>query len=380
MGAMQFQLLSLDPASHARRGRVQTPHGAIDTPAFMPVGTQGTVKTLSPHDLESLGAQIFLANTYHLYLRPGHEIIADLGGLHAFASWPHPILTDSGGYQIYSMAQIRRISEEGVHFQSHLDGSSHFLSPELAIKIQEPLGADIIMSLDDCTPYPATHEYARASMELTGRWACRCRKAHRSNSQALFGIAQGGTFLDLRKRSIELLLDLDFEGYALGGLSVGESKGQMYEVIGSCAELLPRGRPRYLMGVGTPEDLLECVGLGMDLFDCVMPTRHARNGSLFTRLGRLSIKNARYLKDQRPIDEECTCYTCRHFSRAYLRHLFVADEILGLRLNTLHNLHFYLDLMRRIREAIDAGGFPALKEQILSQLHSREETGEEATD
>jgi queuine tRNA-ribosyltransferase len=340
----------------------------------MPVGTQGTVKTLSPQDLESLGAQIFLANTYHLYLRPGHEVIAELGGLHAFTSWPHPILTDSGGYQVYSMAEIRKISEEGVHFQSHLDGSSHFLSPERAMQIQEALGADIIMALDDCTPYPATHDYAQASMEMTIRWAARGRKAHASNnSQALFGIAQGGVFLDLRRQSIEALLDLDFEGYALGGLSVGESKGQMHEVVGTCGELLPKERPRYLMGVGTPEDLLECVALGVDLFDCVMPTRHARNGSLFTRLGRMSIKNAKYAKDQRPIDEECACYACRHFSRAYLRHLFVADEILGLRLNTLHNLHFYLNLMRRAREAIEVGSFSEFKEGTFSQLRSREE-------
>jgi len=372
-GRMKFELLRQDQETQARRGRVQTPHGRIETPAFMPVGTQGAVKTLSPQELEDLGAQIFLANTYHLYLRPGHEIISQLGGLHAFASWPHPILTDSGGYQVFSMAQIRRIAEEGIRFQSHLDGSSHFLSPERAMEIQEALGADIIMALDECTPYPATHDYAKASLEMTGRWAARCQEAHRSNAQALFGIAQGGTFLDLRKQSIEGLLELDLEGYALGGLSVGESKGQMYEVVGACAGLLPRERPRYLMGVGTPEDLLECVGFGMDLFDCVMPTRHARNGSLFTRFGRMSIKNTKYVKDPRPIDEKCACYACQHFSRAYLRHLFLADEILALRLNTLHNLHFYLTLMRGAREAIEGGSFLSFKERTLSQLRSREE-------
>lgn len=376
---MDFQLISLDRMSHARRGRIQTSHGCIETPAFMPVGTQGTVKTLSPQDLETLGVEIFLANTYHLYLRPGHETISQLGGLHAFSSWPHPILTDSGGYQVFSMAQIRRISEEGVYFQSHLDGSSHFLSPEKAMEIQEALGADIIMTLDECTPYPTTHDYAEASMQMTSRWAARCLQAHRSNSQSLFAIAQGSTYLDLRERSIENLMELDFKGYALGGLSVGESKGQMYEVVEACANLLPSDRPRHLMGVGTPEDLLECVGFGMDLFDCVMPTRHARNGSLFTRFGRVSIKNVKYSKDQRPVDEECTCYTCRSFSRAYLRHLFLADEILGLRLNTLHNLHFYQDLMRKIREAIVKGSFLSLRERVLSQLRSREEEGCEAS-
>ncbi len=375
---MKFQSLSFDPTSHARRGRIETSHGVIETPVFMPVGTQGSVKTLSPQDLEDLGVEIFLANTYHLYLRPGHEIISELGGLHGFSSWPRPILTDSGGYQVYSMAQIRKISEEGVHFQSHLDGSSHFLSPERAIEIQEALGADIIMALDECTPYPVTHDLAEASMELTRRWAQRCREAHRSSSQSLFGIAQGGTFLDLRKRSIGGLLELDFDGYALGGLSVGESKGQMYEVVQACADLLPADRPRYLMGVGTPEDLLECVGLGMDLFDCVMPTRHARNGSLFTRFGRLSIKNQKYARDKGPIDGECACYTCQNFSRAYLRHLFIADEILGLRLNTLHNLHFYMELMRSAREAIGAGSFSAFQERALSTLrYGEEEKGEE---
>ena len=369
---MEFQLTISDQTTRGRRGRVKTPHGTIETPAFMPVGTQGTVKTLSPRDLEALGAQIFLANTYHLYLRPGPEIICQLGGLHSFASWPHPILTDSGGYQIFSMSQIRRITEEGVHFRSHLDGSSHFLSPEKAIQVQEALGADIIMALDECTPYPATRDYAETSMEMTSRWAKRCQEAHQRNAQSLFGIAQGGTYLDLRRRSIADLAELDFDGYALGGLSVGESKSQMYEVVEACTDLLPEDRPRYLMGVGTPEDLLECVGLGVDLFDCVMPTRHARNGSLFTRFGRVSIKNARYAKDPQPIDEECTCYTCRNFSRAYLRHLFLADEILGLRLNTLHNLHFYLDLMRGVREALEGGSFLSHKERALAQLRSRE--------
>jgi queuine tRNA-ribosyltransferase len=370
---MRFQLLARDPSSRARRGRIETSHGVIDTPAFMPVGTQGTVKTLSPQDLENLGVQIFLANTYHLYLRPGHQVVAELGGLHSFASWPHPILTDSGGYQVYSLAQIRRISEEGVYFQSHLDGSTHFLSPEKAMEIQEALGADIIMTLDECTPYPTTPEYARASMEMTTRWAARCRQAHRRNQQSLFAVAQGSVFLDLRRECIQRLLDLGFEGYALGGLSVGESKSQLYEVVEGCAELLPADTPRYLMGVGTPEDLLECIALGMDLFDCVMPTRHARNGSLFTRFGRLSIKNAKYLKDPRPLDEGCPCYTCQHFSRAYLRHLFLADEILGLRLNTLHNLHFYLDLMRQARQAIEGGYFSRFKEDVLADLRSRPE-------
>ncbi|HEU5394026.1 MAG TPA: tRNA guanosine(34) transglycosylase Tgt, partial [Candidatus Methylomirabilis sp.] len=329
---------------------------------------QATVKTLSPRDLEEEGVELVLCNTYHLSLRPGAETIAALGGLHRFMAWPHPLLTDSGGYQVFSMAELRRISEEGVTFRSHLDGSSHALSPERAIAIQEALGADVIMAFDDCTPYPATADQARASLELTLRWAERCLKARTRPDQALFGIVQGSVYPELREEAAARLTGLPFDGYAIGGLSVGESKGQMQAVLRVTAPRLPAESPRYLMGVGTPEDLLLGIAAGVDMFDCVMPTRHGRTGSLFTRQGRLSIKAAEYARDERPVDPECGCYTCRTFSRAYLRHLFAVDETLGLRLNTLHNLHYYVTLMAEARGALAEGTFAKFLDERLAAL------------
>jgi queuine tRNA-ribosyltransferase len=349
----------------ARRGVVHTPHGAIETPAFMPVGTQGAVKALTQRDLESLGAEIILANTYHLYLRPGAERIGRLGGLHRFIGWDKPILTDSGGYQVFSLAARRKVEEEGVTFRSHLDGGEHRLTPESAVDIQARLGSDIAMVLDECLEHPVAHDRARASLERTVRWARRSRehflRVMASDSrdiegarprQAQFGIIQGGTFPELRRQSVEQTIDVGFEAYAIGGLSVGEPISVMYDITEQTARLLPSDRPRYLMGAGTPADLVESVVRGVDMLDCVLPTRNARNGQLFTSTGRLNIKNAEYAEDSRPVDEGCICYTCRNFSRAYLRHLFHAGEMTSGTLNTLHNLHFYLDTMRRIREAI----------------------------
>ncbi|MBI2080789.1 MAG: tRNA guanosine(34) transglycosylase Tgt [candidate division NC10 bacterium] len=361
-----FEVLATDPDTGARRGRLATPHGTVESPVFIPCGTQATVKTLSPRDLEEEGVELILCNTYHLSLRPGAETIAALGGLHRFMAWPRALLTDSGGYQVFSMAELRRITEEGVHFRSHLDGSSHTLTPEGAIAIQEGLGADIVMAFDDCTPYPATPDQARASLELTLRWAERCLAARTRADQALFGIVQGSVFPDLRAEAADRLTALPFDGYAIGGLSVGESKGQMLGVLRHTAPRLPAERPRYLMGIGTPEDLLLGIAAGIDMFDCVMPTRHGRTGSLFTRQGRLSIKAAEYARDARPVDPECACYTCRTFSRAYLRHLFVADETLGLRLNTLHNVHFYLTLMAEARQALVEGTFAKFLDDRLT--------------
>jgi queuine tRNA-ribosyltransferase len=355
MMPFSFDVLVQDQHTRARIGRIRTPHGELTTPAFMPVGTQATVKTVTPEELLACRAEIVLANTYHLYLRPGHTLIQDLGGLHHFMHWDRPILTDSGGFQVYSLARLRKLSEEGVLFQSHLNGSRHLLTPEKAVEIQESLGSDIAMVLDECVPYPATYDYARSSQELTTRWARRAAAARRRPEQALFGIVQGGMYADLRQKSAEDLVELDFQGYALGGFCVGETKGLMYDLIGQTAAYLPADKPRYLMGVGMPSDLLEAVKLGIDMFDCVLPTRNARNGYLFTRQGKLIIKNARYAKDMRPIDPECLCYTCQRYSRAYLRHLFVAEEILGPRLNTIHNLHYYMDVMHTIRTAIVEG-------------------------
>jgi queuine tRNA-ribosyltransferase len=318
----------------------------------MPVGTQATVKTLTPEEVREVGAEIVLANTYHLYLRPGHNLIRDMGGLHAFMHWDGPILTDSGGFQVFSHSKLRKIREDGVIFQSHIDGSRHEITPEFAIEIQEALGADIIMAFDECTPYPATRDYARQSMDLTVRWALRCKRGKEREDQALFGIVQGGMFPDLRRACTEELVEIGFDGYALGGLSVGETKPMMYEMVEASEPFMPEEKPRYLMGVGKPEDLVEGVIRGIDLFDCVMPTRNARNGFLFTRRGRLVIKNAVNAGQKGPIDSECSCYTCRHYSLAYLRHLFMAGEILALRLNTVHNLHFYLNLMEELRLAI----------------------------
>jgi queuine tRNA-ribosyltransferase len=369
---------------HARAGVMTTPHGAVETPAFMPVGTQGAVKAMTVRTLEEAGARIILGNTYHLWLRPGAELIARRGGLHRFNGWPGPILTDSGGYQVFSLAARRKLDETGVWFRSHLDGSAHHLTPERAVDIQALLGSDIAMVLDECPPHPSTREAIRASLQLTTRWAGRARlrlEAVRAggpelpvptnDGQAQFGIVQGGVFTDLRAESADQLVAMDFDGYAIGGLSVGEPTHLMYEVVGATTPRLPAGKPRYLMGVGTPADLLENVDRGVDLFDCVLPTRNARNGQLLTRFGPLNVKNARFAEDDLPPDPECGCYTCRNFSRAYLRHLFVAGEMTASILNTIHNLAFYLDTMRLIREAIAFGTFSAFKDTYLRALDSR---------
>jgi len=375
--AFSFELLKKDPHSRARVGVIHTPHGQIPTPVFAPVGTQATVKAVSPQELRELGTSLILANTYHLYLRPGPDTIADLGGLHGFMGWDGPIMTDSGGFQVFSLAHLRAVDTTGVTFRSHLDGSEHLFTPEKVIEIQEKLGADIILCLDEC-PEPLDYDYNVQALERTHNWAERCRAAHTrrdqalrpvseaASGQALFGIVQGGAFADLRRKSAEFIASLDFPGYAIGGLSVGESKELMHEMLEVTVPLLPEDKPRHLLGVGSPEDLFECVARGIDIFDCVLPTRIARNGALFIRTGRLNIRNAQYADDPAPIEEGCDCYTCRHFSRAYLRHLIMAKEILGLRLATLHNLHFMLNLMRKIREAILAGTFSALMKEFLA--------------
>lgn len=371
MKAFGFELLKTDRTTGARLGRLTTPHSVVDTPVFMPVGTAATVKACPQECLEELDARIILANTYHLYLRPGHERIRSLGGLHHFMSWNRSILTDSGGYQVFSHRDLRRLSEEGVHFKSHLDGSSHFLSPETSIRIQQALGADIIMAFDECTPYPSAHEECRASMEMTLRWAERSRAAFDdSMPQWLFGIVQGGIYDDLRHECAEKLVAMDFPGYAIGGLSVGEPKDQLYRVTASTTPLLPGDRPCYLMGVGTPADLFHCVERGIDMFDCVMPTRNARNGCLFTSRGRVIIKNACHADDESPLDPECGCLVCRRYSRAYLRHLFQSSEILSAILNTHHNLYFYLDIMRKIRQAIALDQFGQFRDVFLSQYQA----------
>ena len=375
MSSLRFTLHSTDGA--ARRGEFQTPHGVVQTPAFMPVGTQGTVKAVLHRDLRDAGAEIILGNTYHLFLRPGDELIARRGGLHRFIGWNRPILTDSGGFQIFSLAARRVIREEGAEFQSHLDGARCALTPESSVDIQARLGSDIAMVLDECLSYPATREGAAASMQRSVRWARRCRERFHAVTaaatgilvanpgQAQFGIVQGGVFQDLRDESAGATAAVGFEGYAIGGLSVGEPIDVMYAVTEQTARRLPVDRPRYLMGAGTPEDLVECVARGIDMFDCVMPTRNARNGQLFTSEGRLNIKNARYAEDDRPLDPACSCYTCRHHSRAYLRHLYLAGEMSAGALNTLHNLTFYLDTMRRIRDAIAFRTFDTFRQGFL---------------
>lgn len=355
-----FDLLSTDPQSQARLGRLHTPHGTIDTPVFMPVGTQATVKTLRTSDLVTCGASIILGNTYHLYLRPGHDLIRSFGGLHRFMGWSQPILTDSGGFQVLSLGKLAKVREEGVLFQSHLDGSRHMITPERAIDIQMALGSDIMMALDECTAYPATYDTARLSMELTCRWAQRCAEAGRQRVGGLFGIVQGSIYKPLRDSCARVLGTYDFDGYAIGGLGVGEPREVMYDLTAHTASQLPAQKPRYLMGVGKPHDLLAGVRAGIDMFDCVMPTRNARNGFLFTSTGRVVIKNAQYRTDERPLDASCDCYTCQHHSRAYLRHLFMAGEILGLHLNTLHNVTYYLRLMAQIRQAIRTGSLDTL--------------------
>jgi len=348
---MEFALLGNDAA--ARRGRLTFERGTVETPAFMPVGTYGTVKAMTPEELRELGAQIILGNTFHLMLRPGMEVMRAHGGLHRFMHWDGPILTDSGGFQVWSLGKLRKISEQGVTFQSPVNGDRIFMGPEESMAMQQALGADIIMIFDECTPYPATEEQARASMELSLRWAERSKRAHQGQPGALFGIVQGGMYEQLRRESLAGLKQIGFDGYALGGLSVGEPKEEMLRVLDSIAPDLPADRPRYLMGVGTPEDLVEAVRRGMDMFDCVLPTRNARNGWLFTRDGQVKIRNSRYAADTRPIDPECDCYTCRHYSRAYLRHLQQCNEILGARLATIHNLYYYQALMRGLRQAIE---------------------------
>jgi len=342
----------------------------------MPVGTNATVKAMTPEDLLAVNAQIILANTYHLYLRPGHRLIETMGGLHRFMNWDRPILTDSGGFQVFSLGELRKISEEGVRFQSHLDGSYHFLTPELSIQIQESLGADIIMCFDECPPASADYEYVRRSLEMTTRWAARSKETHQRQGQQLFGIIQGGMHYDLRARSLTDICEIGFDGYALGGLSVGEEKEQMYGVMECCAPLMPQDAPRYIMGIGAPEDLIEAVWHGYDMFDCVMPTRNARNGMLFTSQGRVNIKAKIYEEDSGPLDPECGCHVCRSYSRAYLRHLYRAGEILASQLNTYHNLYYFLDLMRRVREAIRANRFTEFrKDYIASQSQNQRVKG-----
>ncbi|MFN0122617.1 MAG: tRNA guanosine(34) transglycosylase Tgt, partial [Blastocatellia bacterium] len=377
-----FVVSARDTSSQARLGRLQTARGVIDTPVFMPVGTRGTVKALTQEMLESLDARIILGNTYHLFLRPGHELIASLAGLHRFISWDRPILTDSGGFQVFSLGELRKIREEGVEFRSHLDGSTLFISPEVSMRIQDALGSDIVMSFDECTPYPATREEARRSLELTSRWARRSRMEFdrlmelrggrltglRALPGALFGIVQGSVYEDLRQASLEQLLEVGFAGYAIGGLSVGEEKAMMYDTTEYLAPRLPADRPRYLMGVGTPEDLVESVARGVDMFDCVMPTRNARNGQVFTSRGKLNVKNARYAADTRPLDEDCGCPACLRYTRAYIRHLYTCGEILAAILCSLHNTAFYLDTMKRIRQAIALGEFTRFRADFLSGL------------
>ncbi|MBI4843549.1 MAG: tRNA guanosine(34) transglycosylase Tgt [Nitrospirae bacterium] len=369
---LKFNLIKTDGS--ARLGQIQTQRGIINTPAFIPVGTLATVKSMSVEELKEIGAEIILSNTYHLYLRPGHDVIRTLGGLHKFMKWDGPILTDSGGFQVFSLSPLRKITEEGVEFRSHLDGSTHFLTPELAMEIQGALGSDIAMAFDECTPYPATREYALTSLQLTTKWAKRCLEARDINTpltpldrgevrQALFAIVQGGVFKDLRKQSAEELMSMDFDGYALGGLSVGEPKDLMYEMINYTTPLLPKEKARYLMGIGDLNDVLSAVADGIDMFDCVMPTRNARNGTLFTSNGRVSIKREEFKQDSSPLDPECSCYTCRNYSKAYLRHLYMSREILSMRLNTYHNLHFFLEFFRKMREAIAKGEFAQFRKE-----------------
>jgi len=365
----RFRIEHTDPHCAARCGVLDTPHGPVGTPAFIPVGTQGTVKALSPEDLRSVGVQIVLANTYHLYLRPGTGVIDTAGGLHKFMAWDGPLLTDSGGFQVFSLAVLNNVADDGVEFQSHIDGSRHMLTPELAIDIQHTLGADVIMCFDHCVHYPISEEEARAAVDRTTRWAETCRDIHSGSSfrerQLLFGIVQGSVYDGLRRRSLDALVGMDFAGYAIGGVSVGEPKEDMYRITRLCAELLPLDKPRYLMGIGMPEDIIEAVECGVDMFDCVVPTRNARNGGLFTSEGRFNIENKRFEHDMRPLDPQCSCYTCRTFTRAYLRHLFKAQELLALRLCSLHNVAFMIEFMDSVRTAIREGTFPKFKKLFL---------------
>lgn len=368
MSAIRYELIKTCKQSGARLGILHTPHGSYETPMFMPVGTLATVKTMSPEELKEMGAGVILSNTYHLWLRPGHEIVQEAGGLHKFMNWDQAILTDSGGFQVFSLTKLRRIEEEGVYFRNHLNGDKLFLSPEKAIEIQNSLGADIIMAFDECPPYPATHEYMKQSVERTSRWAERCLSAHkRPDTQGLFGIVQGGIYEDLRKLSAEHLVSLDFPGYAIGGLSVGEPKDEMNQVLEFTTPLLPADKPRYLMGVGSPDSLIDGAIRGIDMFDCVLPTRIARNGTVMTSSGRLVVKNAAYARDYRPLDENCDCYTCRNYTRAYIRHLIKCDETFGIRLTTYHNLYFLIKLMEQVREAIKEDGLLDFREEFFER-------------
>src|SRR5213594_4239813 len=400
-----FELLTTDGCSKARRGGLTTAHGVIDTPAFMPIGTQGTVKAVTPRELREMNAQIILGNTYHLFVRPGLDVIKHFGGLHNFMNWNGPILTDSGGYQIFSLAKLRKIAEDGVEFQNHIDGARAFISPEIAMEIQAALGSDIAMVLDECVPYPCEYDYAAKSVEMTTRWAKRCKAAHsvilgevegsrgiasthsqRDTStpkpfgarnddaahQLLFGIVQGATFPDLRSESAQAIVELDFDGYAIGGVSVGEPEEEMLRAVESAEPFLPENKPRYAMGLGTPPQLLEMIARGMDMFDCVLPTRLARNGTAFTRMGTVNLKNAEFALDKSPIEENCTCPACLEFTRGYIRHLIKAEEILGLRLITLHNLHFYLNLMSRARTEIESGTFDQFRKAFVAEYKTRD--------
>ena len=385
-----FELLTTDPSSKARCGRLTTAHGVIETPAFMPVGTQGSVKAVSPRELHELDAQVILGNTYHLFIRPGLDVVRHFGGLHKFISWDGPILTDSGGYQIFSLAKLRKITEEGVHFQNHLDGTPAFISPEVAMEIQAALGSDIAMVLDECPPYPCKRDYAARSLEMTTRWAARCKRTELSgvspaklkdaagtaatteHRQLLFGIVQGATFDDLRKASAQAIVDLDFDGYAVGGVSVGEPEEEMMRAMEAAEPFLPNDKPRYAMGLGTPPQMIEMIARGMDMFDCVLPTRLARNGTAFTAMGTLNLKNSEFAMEKSPIEDGCACPACREFSRGYIRHLVKAEEILGLRLITLHNLHFYIDLMRQARAALESEKFAELRAKVVGGYRTRD--------
>jgi queuine tRNA-ribosyltransferase len=385
----KFVLLASDAQSKARRGLLTTAHGVIDTPAFMPVGTQGSVKGVSPRELRELDAQIILGNTYHLFVRPGLDVIKHLSGLHGFMSWDGPILTDSGGYQIFSLAKLRKITENGVEFQNHIDGTRTFISPEIAMEIQAALGSDIVMVLDECVPYPCEYDYAARSAELTTRWAKRCKAWKRRTGESfngriadsparpfadslLFGIVQGGAFEVLRKQSAQAIVKLDFDGYAIGGVSVGEPEEEMMRAVESVEPFLPADKPRYAMGLGTPPQLLELIARGMDMFDCVLPTRLARNGTAFTAAGTLNLKNAEFALDKSPIEENCACPACREFMRGYIRHLIKAEEILGLRLITLHNLYFYLNLMKRSRIEMERGTFNEFRTTFVAEYKTRD--------
>ncbi len=375
--SFNFKIEAREEGTWARAGTITTAHGTIPTPIFMPVGTRGTVKAVAPDDLAALGAKIVLANTYHLMLRPGEDLVAELGGLHRFMAWPGPILTDSGGFQVFSLSKLRKLSEDGVVFQSPYDGSRSFFSPERAVEVQSILGVDIMMCLDECTSYPATRQEVETSMALTHRWAARCRDAWQKSEkdQALFGISQGGFYPDLRRKSAEIIAELDFPGQAIGGLALGEPIEERLEAIEAARSVLGEDKPLYLMGVGTPIDLIEGIRRGADMFDCVLPTRNARNGQLFTRLGRLVIKNARYIRDSRPVDEKCGCYTCQNFSRAYLRHLFQNGEPLAMRLASIHNLHYYLDLVGGARESLLNGTFLGYYTEFYESLARGQEEG-----